>query len=164
MTDYIWQARFVASPDFVPAATDNPAAYLRSQFRVSAVRRATLHVSALGLVEAWLNGVRVGDEVLAPGWTSYDHRLAVSTYDVTGLLSDGDNCLGAILGEGWAVGRVGWEGRRAVWADRPAVFLQLDIDGADGSRSIGTDGDWRTGQGGVRANDLFDGEVYDAQQ
>ena len=159
-----WQAQFVASPDFVQGGTDNPAAYVRGIFTVNAVRCATLQVTAIGLVEPWLNGVRVGDEVLAPGWTSYDHRLAVSTYDVTDLLTDGPNCLGAIVGEGWAVGRVGWEGRRAVWSDRPSVFLQLDIDDADGKRSIGTDGTWRAGQGGVRTNNLFDGEVYDAQQ
>jgi alpha-L-rhamnosidase len=157
-----WEASFVASPEFVPGATDNPAAYLRGQFAVNRVRKATLHVTALGLVEPWLNGVRVGDELLAPGWTSYDHRLAVSTVDVTDLVQDGTNTLGAVLGAGWAVGRVGWEGRRAVWADRPSAFLQLDVEDADGSWSFGSDGTWRVGQGGVRANDLFDGEVYDA--
>jgi alpha-L-rhamnosidase len=159
-----WQASFVASPDFVPGDTDNPAAYLRTQFTVSGVRSATLHVTALGLVEPWLDGVRVGDEVLAPGWTSYDQRLAVSSYDVTALLVDGSHTLGAILGEGWAVGRVGWEGRRALWAERPAAFLQLDLEDAEGSRTICSDGTWRTAYGGVRANSLFDGEVYDATQ
>jgi alpha-L-rhamnosidase len=125
--------------------------------------RATLHVTALGLVEPWLNGVRVGDEVLVPGWTSYDHRLAVSTYDVTELLAEGPNALGVVLGEGWAVGRVGWEGRRAVWADRPVAFVQLDIDDAAGSRSVTSDGTWRAADGGVRQNSLFDGEVFDAR-
>ena len=158
-----WQAAFVSSPDFDVGRVDNPAAYLRKQFTAQSVRSATLHVTALGLVEPWLNGAPVADEALAPGWTSYNHRLAVSSYDVTDLIHDGPNVVGAVLGEGWAVGRVGWEGRRAVWADRPAALVQLDIEDADGLRSLGSDATWRTGQGGVRANSLFDGEVFDAR-
>jgi alpha-L-rhamnosidase len=158
-----WHASFIGSPDFVAGEADNPAAYLRCRFTANQVSSAVLHVTALGLIEPWLNGDRVGDELLAPGWTSYNHRLAVSTHDVTDLVRDGLNVLGAVLGEGWAVGRVGWEGRRAVWADRPAAFLQLDIVDADGERSICSDGTWRVAHGGVRANSLFDGEVYDAR-
>lgn len=69
-----WQAPFIASPAFVVGGTDNPAAYLRREIDVRDVRSATLHVTALGLVEPWINGAQVGDEQLAPGWTSYDHR------------------------------------------------------------------------------------------
>jgi alpha-L-rhamnosidase len=158
-----WQAKFVASPAFAPGGADQPAAYVRTEVAVQGVTRATLHVTALGLVEPWLNGQRVGDDVLTPGWTSYEHRLAVSSYDVTELLEDGPNALGAVLGEGWAVGRVGWEGRRGVWADRPAVFVQLDVEDEQGLRSFGTDSGWRTGSGGLRANSLFDGETFDAR-
>ena len=158
-----WQASFVASPALAPKEIDNPAVYMRREFEVRGLRSATLHVTALGLVEPWLNGLRVGDEVLAPGWTSYNHRLAVSSYDVTTLLTEGHNALGAVLGEGWAVGQVGWEGRRAVWSDRPAAFLQLDIDDEQGPRTIGTDATWRAGAGGVRTNSLFHGEFYDAR-
>ena len=157
-----WTASFIASPSFDRGRTDNPASYLRTAFDVQQVRRATLSVTALGLIEPWVNGVRVGDDVLIPGWTSYDSRLAVSTYDVTGLLADGRNALGVVLGEGWAVGRVGWEGRRAVWADRPAAFVQLDLEDASGSWSVVSDGTWTVGAGGVRQNSLFDGEAYDA--
>ena len=158
-----WSASFIGSPDFAPERTDNPAAYLRRDFTVEDVSSAKLHVTALGLVEPWLNGARVGDEVLAPGWTSYDHRLAVSTWDVTNLLEDGPNVVGAILGEGWAVGRVGWEGRQRVWSDHPSAFVQLDIEDASGTWSIGSDGTWQAGRGGVLSNSLFDGEEYDAR-
>jgi alpha-L-rhamnosidase len=158
-----WRASFIASPTFEPGSADTPAAYLRREIELRGVRRATLRTTALGLVEAWVNGVRVGDEALAPGWNSYQHRLAVSSHDVTALLHDGANALGTILGEGWAVGRVGWEGKRAAWADRPAVFLQLDVEDDNGSRTFGTDGSWRVGSGGVRANSLFDGETFDAR-
>lgn len=158
-----WQASFISAAGFDPGSGENPAAYFRAEFSVAGLRRARLHVTALGLVEPWLNGVRVGDEVLAPGWTSYHHRLAVTTHDVTDLISDGTNALGLILGEGWAVGRVGWEGRRAVWADRPSVFAQLEIDDDLGARSISTDAGWRTATGAVLANSLFDGESFDAR-
>ncbi|MFN2539795.1 MAG: family 78 glycoside hydrolase catalytic domain, partial [Mycobacteriales bacterium] len=121
------------------------------------------HVTALGLIEPWLNGTRVGDEVLAPGWTSYSHRLAVSSFDITPLMHEGINAVGAVLGDGWAVGRVGWEGRRQVWAERPAGFVQLDLEDEQGARTVGTDSTWRAGVGGVRANSLFDGEAFDAR-
>ena len=101
----------------------DPAPYFRRDFTASAgLQRATLRVTAIGLVEAWLNGARVGDEVLAPGWTSYRHRLAVSSHDVTSLIREGENALGAIVGEGWALGRLGWENRRNHYSDRPALW------------------------------------------
>ena len=158
-----WHAQFVAPAWYQPGAVDAPAGYLRHEVELHGVRSATLHVTALGLVEPWVNGIRVGDEVLAPGWTSYDHRLAVSSHDVTKLLQEGVNALGIVLGDGWAVGRVGWEGRRAVWADRPAAFVQLEVEDDDGRRIFGTDASWRAGTGGVRANSLFDGELFDAR-
>lgn len=157
------QASFISTPHFVVGAETNPAAYFRTPVSVTGLCRATLHVTALGLVEPWVNGQRVGDELLVPGWTKYDHRLAVTTHDVTHLLAEGTNVLGVVLGEGWAVGRVGWEGRRAVFADRPSVCVQLDIEDDLGVRSIGSDSGWRTGPGGVLANSLFDGETFDAR-
>ena len=110
------------------------AAYLRHEFVVeSQVRRATLHVSAVGLIEPYLNGMRVGQDVLLPGWTSYRHRLELRSYDVTELIEEGANAIGAILGEGWAVGRLTWEAdKRCIWSDRPAGLLQgLDRRGIE---------------------------------
>lgn len=153
-----WQAGFVAAP--VPGGV---AGYLRTEVELANPMRATLHLTALGIVEAWINGVRVGDEVLAPGWTSYEHRLAVSSFDVTHLLTDGVNALGAVVGDGWAVGRIGWEGRRAVYADRPAVFAQLDVEDEYGCRTIVSDASWRASSGGTRSNSILDGEEHDAR-
>ncbi|OHV43850.1 glycoside hydrolase family 78 protein [Pseudofrankia sp. BMG5.36] len=155
---------FIAAP--ARPAGQAPAPYLRREFTVGAgLRSATLHVTALGLIEAHLNGVRVGDEVLAPGWTSYQHRLVVSSHDVTSLLAEGANVLGAILGEGWAVGRLTWEeGRRGLWADRPAGFLQLDLDYGDHVEAVGSGADWRAGTGAILADGIYDGETYDARR
>jgi alpha-L-rhamnosidase len=86
----------------------------------------------LGLYELRLNGQRVSDAVLTPGWTSYDHRLQYQTYDVTGLIAEGDNVMGALLGDGWYRGYHGLY-RRAppVWQPL-ALLLQLHMTYADG--------------------------------
>ena len=158
-----WQASFITAADHT-GEPDAPAPYLRQEFTVEdGLVRATLHVTALGLVEAHLNGAVVGDEVLAPGWTSYRHRLVVSTHDVTDLVVAGANVLGAIVGEGWAVGRLGWQDHRQIWAERPAAFLQLELDYGDRTDVIGSDTTWRATTGAVRANSLYDGEAYDAR-
>ncbi len=96
-----WSAR-VASPKVPLEAT----ALVRRPFTLpSPVERARLYVTALGVYEAVINGRRVGDEVLAPGWTSYHHRLRYQTFDVTDLVAEGDNVLGATLADGWYRGR-----------------------------------------------------------
>lgn len=141
-----------------------PAPYFRKELLIGpGVRQATLQYTALGLIEAFLNGSRVGDEVLFPGWTSYDHRLMVSSHDVTDLLRDGANTLGAIVGDGWAVGRLGWDGRRAYWSDRPAAYMQLVLEYPDRTEVVVTDESWRVATGGIRADSIYDGETYDAR-
>ncbi|MFC5790256.1 alpha-L-rhamnosidase [Agromyces tardus] len=156
-----WHASFISGGS--PARPGDPASYFRREFAVAeGLRRATLLVTALGIVEPYLNGVRVGDEVLAPGWTSYRHRINVSSHDVTDLIAAGENAVGAIVGEGWAVGRLGWEDRRVHYADRPALFLQLELEYGDRTEVIGTGPEFRVGTGAVRANGIYDGETYDA--
>lgn len=157
-----WQGTFVSGD--APANAGDPALYFRREFDVDqGLRRATLTVTALGIVEPYLNGVRVGDEVLAPGWTSYRHRLITSSHDVTGLVAAGGNAVGAIVGEGWAVGALTWENRRHNYADRPALFLQLELEYPDRTEVIGTDERFRVGTGAVRANGIYAGETYDAR-
>jgi alpha-L-rhamnosidase len=147
-----------------PAAAGDPAAYFRREFTAGAgLQRATLHVTALGIVEPYLNGARIGDDVLSPGWTSYTHRLDVRAYDVTDLVTAGDNAVGAIVGEGWAVGRLGWENKRANYSDRPALHVRLELDYGDRVETVGTAAGFRVGAGAVRANSIYDGETYDAR-
>jgi len=142
-----------------------PAAYLRHEFEVAEQPlRAVLRSTAIGLIEPHLNGGVVGDEVLAPGWTSYKHRLVVSSHDVTEFVVVGLNALGAVLGEGWALGRLGWEEKRHHYADRPAAWLQLELEYADGrTEVVGSGTAFRAGTGGVRANSIYDGEDFDAR-
>ncbi|MET7332268.1 family 78 glycoside hydrolase catalytic domain [Nonomuraea sp. NPDC005650] len=154
---------FVA-PSF-PIEPGGSAPYFRGEFTAEHLPDlATLQVTGLGIVEPYLNGTRVGDEVLAPGWTSYRHRLQVSTHDVTSLVRTGANALGAIVGEGWARGRIGYEGRSGHYTDRPALFMRLELTFGERTVVIATDESWTSGTGAVVANSLYDGETFDARR
>ncbi|MBD7996714.1 family 78 glycoside hydrolase catalytic domain [Arthrobacter sp. Sa2CUA1] len=158
-----WTGQFI-TPTTSHGNEGDPAVYLRREFEVTEPPvRATLHITGLGLVEPHLNGGVVGDEVLAPGWTSYRHRLAVSTHDVTGKIVAGANAVGAVVGQGWAMGRLGWENKRHHYTDRPALYLELVLDYADRTETLTSDGSFRAGTGGVRANSIYDGEEFDAR-
>ncbi|MFE4079155.1 glycoside hydrolase family 78 protein [Paenarthrobacter sp. YIM B13468] len=148
-----------------PVTLSNQAPYFRREFVAEeGLVRATLSVTALGIVEPYVNGSRVGDEVLSPGWTSYRHRVIVTTIDVTRDIHPGRNAVGAIVGEGWAVGRLGWEWQRQLYAEQPALFLQLELDYGDHTVVIGTDETFHVGTGAVLANSIYDGETYDARR
>jgi alpha-L-rhamnosidase len=148
-----------------------PAAQMRAEFTLDApVRRATAYATALGVYELCLNGERVGDLELAPEWTDYRDRVQYQAYDVTGLLREGANAAGVILGDGWCVGRIGMAqmiaGKaRRVYRDKPAFMMRLHVEFEDGTtRDIVTDGSWSaTLDGPVRASDMLDGEHYDAR-
>ena len=99
------------------------------------VRSATLHATAQGVLEAYLNSSPVSDEVLTPGWTSYEWRLRYRTWDVTSLLQP-TSVLGIALGNGWFRGRLGWQGGRNFYSDELGAFAQLEIEFADGYRQI----------------------------
>lgn len=142
-----------------------PAPFLRKGFNVDGpVRRARLYATALGVYEPRLNGERVGDAYFAPGWTDYKKRLQVQAYDVTRQLRQGENVIGAILGDGWYAGCVGMFGRH-VYGPYPLGFLaQLEIEYEDGRvEHVVTDGSWRGTSGPIVASDMLMGETYDAR-
>ncbi len=145
------------------------AVLLRKKFSVGAsIQRASLSVTALGLYEMRINGRRVGDHLLAPGWTDYNKRVQVQTYDVTSLVRRGSNAMAATLGNGWYAGRLGLAlaPGRCIYGTHPKLLAELEIERTDGTRQIvATDATWKTSQDGpIRANDLLDGEVYDARK
>ncbi|MFD4502999.1 family 78 glycoside hydrolase catalytic domain [Streptomyces sp. NPDC058457] len=125
-----------------------------------------MYITAYGVYAAEINGEPVGDHVLAPGWTSYAHRLRYQTYDVTPLLRTGENTIGALLGEGWYTGRLGFHGgRRNIYGDHRALLAQLEIVYADGTaQTVGTDAHWRTAAGPLLRSEIYDGEAYDARR
>jgi alpha-L-rhamnosidase len=157
-----WQAQLIAADDDFAGAP-----LLRHEFRLDesrgAVTSATLTLTAHGIVEAWLNGRRVSNDLLTPGWTSYEWRLRYATYDVTEQLT-GTSVLGLALGNGWFRGRLGWSGRSAFYGTELGAFAQLEIAFEDGTtQTVATDESWTAGPSAVLANDLYDGETIDAR-
>ena len=141
--------------------TRQPILFRKSFVSPHKVTRARLYITARGLFSAEINGQRVGEEVLAPGWQSYHHRLQYSTFDVTDLVRADKNVIGVQLGEGWYAGRVGETGRN-LWGDKLELLALLVITGKDGVRRVvRTDSSWETGYGAVQASEIYDGEVYD---
>jgi alpha-L-rhamnosidase len=161
-----WKAGFI-SPTWAEDTTrSNPAPYLRHEFELRAgIQSARLYITSLGVYEAHLNGRIVGDQVLSPGWTVYDQRLRYQTFDATEMLNEGRNALGAILGDGWFRGRLGFGGgRRNIYGHHLALLAQLEVHYADGSsETIVTDESWRAATGPILMNSLYDGESYDAR-
>ncbi len=145
-----------------------PAPYLRREFDIAGkVARATVYATAKGVYETYLNGTRVGDQELTPGWTDYRKRIQYQAYDVTELLTGGANAWGAILGDGWYAGYVGMDAKRrgAHYGKAPRLLAQLVVELADGTRQvIGSDGYWRSAVGPILYSDLLMGEAYDANQ
>ena len=161
-----WQADWI-TPDWDEDTTQpQPTPLLRTTFTLDGeVATARLYATSLGLYELHLNGQRVGDGLLTPGWTSYKKRIQYQTYDVTDLLQPGENALGALLGDGWFRGHLGFQRQRNLYGDRLALLLQLYITYTDGRTAIITSNDrWQATTGPIRMSDLYWGEHYDAQQ
>ena len=171
-----WTGKWICSDAPVPAEdqdfyADHPAPMFRKEFSTGKkIARARAYVAGLGYYELYLNGRRVGDHVLDPGWTTYSKRVLYATYDVTDLLHEGPNAAGAIVGNGWYNplplrfwGHINL--REHLTIGRPRLLLQLNIDYADGTReSVVTDESWKVGDSPILKNNVYLGEVYDARQ
>ncbi|MFC9687229.1 family 78 glycoside hydrolase catalytic domain [Kribbella sp. NPDC056951] len=128
------------------------------------VVRARVYAAAQGVYELSLNGRKVGDQELAPGWTDYRLRIQSQTYDVTRQLRPGQNVLGAELSTGWYAGNLAMFGSQK-YGSETALTAQLRVTYSDGSTDvIGTDQNWQTAPGAVRVADLLNGESYDARR
>ncbi len=159
-----WIGRWIAWIDPARASWSSRSPILRRSFRVAgAATRARAYVTALGLVELSLNGRRVGADRLAPGWTDYRRRIQYRTSDVLDLLRPGENVIAARLGRGWFAGEVGDFGAEQ-YGDFPALMAQVEVDRADGRRTIvATDTTWRAHPGPLVEDDLLFGETVDAR-
>ncbi len=111
-----------------------------------------------------INGRRVGDQVLAPGWTSYDKRLEYQTYDITNLVKNGQNAVGVTLGDGWYRGRLAFDRKRNTYGKRVALLAQIIVRYTNGREQVVTTNDaWKASTGAIVLSDIYDGEVYDAR-
>ncbi|BBH22732.1 alfa-L-rhamnosidase [Paenibacillus baekrokdamisoli] len=160
-----WEAAWITNGTSPGGEGWNPSPLFRQTAKLGAqIKSARIYATAHGVYELYLNGTRVGSDVLAPGWTDYKTRLQVQTYDVTNLLLAGaDNAIGIHVGSGWYAGRIGWMDDYRLNRDR-AALLQLHVNYEDGSEEvIKTDSTWRTIDGPVRLSEIYDGEHYDAR-
>ncbi|MEU4238544.1 family 78 glycoside hydrolase catalytic domain [Actinoplanes sp. NPDC026619] len=156
-----WSARFVSPREI--GGIGAPAPIVASSIDLPGeVVKARLYATAHGLYVARINGARVGDEQLAPGWTAYDHRLRYQTHDVTALLRAGANDVELLLGNGWFRGRLGFQDRQAIYGDRLAALAQLEVTLTDGSTHVlGTGGGWTARESTILADQIYDGQLTD---
>ncbi|MGL4309606.1 MAG: family 78 glycoside hydrolase catalytic domain, partial [Paracoccaceae bacterium] len=145
------------------AGTGGPGSFVAREFDLATVERGSvLHLSAQGLYRAFLNGHRVGNDLLTPGWTCYDDRIAYQSYDVTALLKPGRNRLEIWLGDGWYRSRLMWAQNPIpnTWGNRIGAFAELV---AGGRTVVKTDDSWRSGFTPITGNGIYHGEDYDAR-
>ena len=161
-----WEASWIQAPWKEDLSTSQPSPMLRTEFDLEGdVATARLYATARGVYALHLNGKRVGDAVLTPGWTSYETRLQYQTYDVTGMLRQGRNALGGLLGDGWYRGYIGFQGNRNEYGETLALLAQLEVTYGDGRSEVVamTDDGWKASTGATQLSDIYHGEIYDAR-
>jgi len=171
-----WRAKWISDGKPVPARDedffkDDPAPLFRKGFKASKpFKQARLYITGLGYYEAYINGNKIGRQVLNPGWTSYSKRVLYSIFDVTENLAKGENALGVMLGDGWfntlpmrMWGRLNL--REHLVTGRPMFIAQLEIEYTDGTKeTVVSDESWAVHDGPIIRNDIYLGELYDARR
>ncbi len=157
-----WKAQWIA-PGYQEDTVMRPSPLMRKQFTVGKkIRSAVAYITAHGLYEANINGKRVGDAYLTPGWTSYKNRLQYQTYDVTDMLKEGRNAISVMLGNGWYRGIIGYSNRKNVYGSDIALLMQVEITYEDGTTGIiTTDDSWKSSTGEVVYSEIYNGETVD---
>jgi alpha-L-rhamnosidase len=162
LTTADWKAKWI-TPGFVEDSVNRPSPLFRKGFSVNKkVGSAMVYITSHGLYEAQINGKRVGDAFLTPGWTTYNKRLQYQAYDVTGLLQPGANAVGATLGSGWYRGHIGFSHQMNYYGKDIALLLQLEVTYTDGStETIVSDESWKSSTGPVRFAEIYNGATID---
>ena len=170
-----WHAQWISGPDPLPSADEDfykdlPAPLIRKEVIIKKnISSARLYISGLGYYEARLNGEKIGDAMLDPGWTQYAKQVLYSTYDVTERLQKGNNAIGILLGNGWynplPLNIFGFNLRNTLTTGKPCVKAQLRIVFTDGSiETVATDSTWKSDDGPILKNNVYLGELYDARR
>lgn len=177
-----WKGEWVGTPDSAahpdkqnrPEPYLPPCPYFRREYAIpKPLKRAVIYATAFGLYEVHINGSKVGQDYFTPGWTDYNKHVYYNTYDVTGMLQEGQNVIGAILAEGWYSGYVGLLLKRVSgmpsgrnrYGDKPYLRVQLRLEYSDGSfGTYGTDESWKVATGPLLEADILMGETYDARK
>lgn len=165
MEESDWSAQWIESTKEENPKTSNPCPLLRKEFHAKkTILRARYYATSRGLYHIRINGQKVGNQELAPGWTSYHKRLQYQVYEVTDLIENGNNAIGVILGDGWYRGFFGWQGKKNLYGDKTAFLGQLHVTYTDGSTEIiNSDETWKSSTGPILESEIYHGEVYDAR-
>jgi len=160
-----WKASWITLGSEPDVKESKPCQYFRKDFAAAkTIKSARVYVTAQGLYQIFLNGKKVSADLFTPGWTSYKNRIQYQTYDVTSMLQ-AKNSVGAILGDGWFRGNIGWGNENGYYGHKIAFLAQLQINYTDGtSEVIGTDQSWKVSNGPITESDIYNGETYDARK
>ncbi|MDO5425754.1 MAG: family 78 glycoside hydrolase catalytic domain [Eubacteriales bacterium] len=151
-----WAGKWI-TPDLEADVTP----VLRKQFPVSKAGEARIYICGLGLYEVYLNGKKVGNEYLAPGYHSFDFHVQAQTYDVTAYLHEGENEMQIWLGDGWFRGRFGFDSYTNLYGERCYALAELYVGE---ELVLATDESWECKESPVVEANIYDGEVYDARR
>ncbi len=159
-----WRARWIEME--TEDTITRPAQYFRKEFATTKkIVSATAYITAHGMYEAQINGKRVGDYYLTPGWTSYNKRLQYQVYDVTALVNTGKNAAAVTLGNGWYRGFLAWGNNKNIYGKKLSLLFQLNILYNDGSEeTIVSDESWKSSTGSIRYAEIYHGETIDARE
>lgn len=160
-----WKAKWI-TPAYEEDSVTRPSPLLRKTFQATKkVQSATAYITSLGLYEGYINGKRIGDAYLTPGWTNYAKRIQYQQYDVTNLLSQGDNAVGVALGSGWYRGYIAFSNQKNFYGKELALLFQLEIKYADGtSELVVSDESWKSSTGEILSSEIYHGETIDHQK
>jgi alpha-L-rhamnosidase len=158
-----WKAKWINFTGNNPAHSA-PCPFLRHEFKVStSLHSARLYITARGLFECSINGQKISKDHFVPGWTDFNKQIQYMAYDITNFIHAGDNCIGAILGDGWYSGYLSGR-RRNIYGKYPQLLVQLELIYQNGNRQlVVSDEKWQTTTGPILYSDIYDGEMYDAR-
>ncbi len=161
-----WKAKWIESTSDADTV-NGPALLFRKEFTSEKkIVSATAFITTHGMYDAYINGQKLGDAFLTPGWTSYNKRLQYQVYDVTKFIKNGKNVLAVNIGSGWYRTSLAWNNNKNIYGKKIGLLAQLEIRYTDGSReTIISDGSWKTSdQGPIRSSEIYNGETYDARK
>lgn len=153
-----WAARLISGP-LQKIDEPKPPFRLRKSFTCPQKGTSRLYATAHGIYTIQINGEPVGNQVLAPGWQSYKHRLHYQIYDIRHLLTEGENVIDVSVGEGWFAGRLGRPGVSNIWGSRLGFLAQLEVDGQP---ICVTDSSWEYLPSSILASEIYNGEIFDS--
>ncbi|MEA4976841.1 MAG: family 78 glycoside hydrolase catalytic domain [Paludibacter sp.] len=144
-----------------------PAPLFRKSFGIKKdIRSARAYISGLGYYQLFINGQRIGENHLDPGYTHYDKSMLYVTHDITPYLSQNENAIGVVLGNGFynCQSKAAWDFDKARWRNRPRLLCELRITYTDGTvETIKSDNTWKTATGAYTYNNIYSGDQYDGR-